>query len=46
MASVMPALLAEDTLSLMKDASWDALEKGVKIPRSRVYGNLMQSLFF
>ena len=46
MASVLPALLAEDTLGLMRDVGWSDLEEGVKIPRSRVYGNLMQSLFF
>ncbi len=46
MASVLPALLAEDTLDLLRDAEWEALERGVKISRRQVYSNLVQSLFF
>ena len=46
MASVMPALLAEDTLLLMEDADWSTLESKVKISRRQVYGNLIQSLLF
>jgi len=46
MASVLPALLAEETLALLAKADWKALELGVKIPRRRVYSKLLQSLFF
>jgi len=46
MASVLPAMLAKDTLDLLTDADWDRLKAGVKITRSRVYANLLGSLFF
>ena len=46
MASVLPALLAKETLTLLAMADWKALERGVKIPRRRVYSKLLESLFF
>lgn len=46
MASVLPALLAKETLTLLARADWKALERGVKIPRRRVYSKLLESLFF
>jgi farnesyl-diphosphate farnesyltransferase len=42
-ASVMPAMIARETLGLMKNASWDALKAGVKVPRIRVYAMLIKA---
>jgi farnesyl-diphosphate farnesyltransferase len=42
-ASVMPAMIARETLGLMKNASWDALNAGVKVPRIRVYAMLIKA---
>ena len=46
MASVLPAMLAEDTLDLLAEADWESLQRRVRIPRRRVYANLAQALFF
>lgn len=43
-ASVMPAMIARETLALMRKASWDALKAGVKVPRIRVYVMLIKAL--
>jgi farnesyl-diphosphate farnesyltransferase len=42
-ASVMPAMIAKETLGLMKNASWDTLRLEVKVPRIRVYGMLIKA---
>jgi farnesyl-diphosphate farnesyltransferase len=36
-ATVLPASLAGETLMAMRGASWEALERRIKVPRSRVY---------
>lgn len=46
MASVLPALLALETLDLLENASWEDLQKNVKVPRSTVYRLLAESLFY
>lgn len=46
MASVMPALLAKDTLELMKGVDWRTLEQGVKVSKRQVYADLIQSMLF
>ena len=43
-ASVMPAMIAKETLSLMRKASWDELRQGIKVPRSKVYAMLLKAL--
>lgn len=43
-ASVMPAMIARETLGLMKNASWDALKAGVKVPRIKVYAMLVGAI--
>jgi farnesyl-diphosphate farnesyltransferase len=42
-ASLLPALLAEETLAALAHASWATLQARVKIPRSRVYALLMRA---
>jgi hypothetical protein len=39
----MPAMIAKETLDLMKNASWDALKAGVKVPRIKVYAMLVSA---
>lgn len=39
-ATVLPALLAEETLAKLKGAKWADLERRVKVPRKRVYALL------
>ena len=46
MASVMPALLAKDTLEMMQEADWGALNQRVKISKRQVYANLIKSMLF
>jgi len=43
-ATMLPALLAEETLRAMRGASWDTLQRRVKVPRSRVYTLLAKAL--
>ncbi len=45
-ASVMPALLAEENLELMREIDWEALEAHVKVARRKVYGNLLRALLY
>jgi farnesyl-diphosphate farnesyltransferase len=42
-ASVLPAMIANDTLVKLKNATWDDLVRGVKIPRSRVYSAMIRA---
>jgi hypothetical protein len=43
-ASVMPAMIAKETLALMRKASWDGLRQGIKVPRIKVYAMLLKAL--
>lgn len=43
-ASVLPAMIARDTLQRLVTADWETLEKRVKVPRSRIYQALIVSL--
>jgi farnesyl-diphosphate farnesyltransferase len=43
-ATHLPALLAAETLALLRGASWDALQARVKVPRRRVYALLLRAL--
>ncbi|MCP5544652.1 MAG: squalene/phytoene synthase family protein [Akkermansiaceae bacterium] len=42
-SAALPAMIGRETIALMKDASWETLEAGVKIPRSRVYQLLLRA---
>ncbi|MGC4015165.1 MAG: phytoene/squalene synthase family protein [Luteolibacter sp.] len=42
-ATVLPALLAEETLAKLKGAKWADLERRVKVPRKRVYALLWKA---
>lgn len=43
-ASLLPALIAEETLRALRGADWFRLEKRIKIPRFKVYQLLLRSL--
>jgi len=43
-ASLLPALIAVETLHAMRGAEWSDLEKRIKIPRRRIYQLFLQSL--
>lgn len=43
-ASALPALIGRETIALMKNVSWEDLEAGIRIPRSRVYALLLRTL--
>lgn len=43
-ASVLPAMLARETLDKMKGIAWETLEQRVKIPRSKVYSSILKAL--
>lgn len=43
-ASVLPALLATETLDRLRGASWEALQTRLKVPRRRVYRLLLRAL--
>ena len=36
-ASVLPAMLARETLQRLRGATWEALQQHIKVPRKRVY---------
>jgi farnesyl-diphosphate farnesyltransferase len=42
-ASVLPAWLAKETLQALEGATWESLERRVKVPRSRVYQLLLKA---
>lgn len=44
-ASLLPSLLATETLAALANASWQTLEARVKIPRRRVYALLLRAWF-
>jgi phytoene/squalene synthetase len=43
-ATVLPAMLARETLERMRGADFETLRKRVKVPRSQVYLALMRAL--
>jgi farnesyl-diphosphate farnesyltransferase len=43
-ASLLPALLAAETLERLRGASWKTLEARVKVPRHRVYALLLRAV--
>jgi farnesyl-diphosphate farnesyltransferase len=43
-ATVLPALLAEETLDRLRGASWQDLQTRIKVPRSRVYSLMLRAL--
>ena len=43
-ATVLPAMIARETLEHLRDADWEILQNRVKIPRSRVYLALLRAL--
>lgn len=45
-ATVLPALVAEETLNLLEGASWERLGKRVKVPRWKVYRMLAEGAVF
>ncbi len=45
-ATVLPALIAEETLGLLAGVSWEKLQTRVKLPRRRIYRLLVESLLF
>ena len=42
-ASVLPALLARETLQRMRGATWEALGKRIKVPRLKVYAHIFRA---
>jgi len=42
-ATVLPAMLARETLQRLRDASWEDLQTRIRIPRSRVYLALVRA---
>lgn len=44
-ASVLPAMIARETLQRLASADWQTLEQRVKVPRSSVYRALLLSFF-
>ncbi|MDP3849353.1 MAG: squalene/phytoene synthase family protein [Luteolibacter sp.] len=42
-ASVLPAMIARETLALLRNGGPDALESSIKVPRSRVYLALLRA---
>lgn len=46
MASVLPAMLAEQTMDRLRAASWEDLAAGIKISRPTVYGCLLRALMY
>ncbi|MFC4994095.1 phytoene/squalene synthase family protein [Rubritalea tangerina] len=45
-ATVLPAMIAKETLDLLDRASWEDLERGVKVDRATVKRCLRQALFY
>lgn len=44
-ATALPGLIGERTLDLLDTADWQALERGIKVPRSEVYRCAWEALF-
>jgi farnesyl-diphosphate farnesyltransferase len=45
-ATVLPALLAEETIDRLQTATWHQLEQRVKVPRSTVFRCLAEAMLF
>lgn len=45
-ATVLPAMIAQETLDLLGAANWDDLERGVKVTRKTVKACLWRAIFF
>lgn len=45
-ASVLPALVAEETLDLLGQATWLDLQARIKVPRRKIYRLLVEALLF
>ncbi len=43
-ASVLPAMIARETLNLMRDITWEALQHRIKVPRRFVHASLLRAL--
>lgn len=43
-ASVLPAMIAQQTIDLMRGATWKQLEHRIKVPRSHVYHAMLRAL--
>lgn len=44
-ATVLPAMLARETLASLQGADWQALGRRIKVPRSKVYQSLLRAFF-
>jgi farnesyl-diphosphate farnesyltransferase len=44
-ATILPAMIALETLNQLDGTSWEALKNRVKIPRSQVYSLLLRAIF-
>lgn len=44
-ATLLPALLADETLARLRCATWQTLQTRVKVPRRRVYALLLRAFF-
>jgi farnesyl-diphosphate farnesyltransferase len=44
-ATVLPSLIADQTLTQLRNATWETLQTRIKIPRSAVYRALIQAFF-
>jgi farnesyl-diphosphate farnesyltransferase len=45
-ASVLPALLADETLDRLRGVGWEDLQTRIKVPRSRVYVLMLRALIW
>ncbi len=45
-SSVLPALLADETLDQLKGVTWSRLSRGVKVSRIDVYGLILRAIFY
>lgn len=43
--SVLPAWIAQKTLTALQGATWDTLQSRIKVPRSTIYSLLLKSFF-
>jgi farnesyl-diphosphate farnesyltransferase len=44
-ATILPAMIAQPTLERMRGASWELLQKRIKVPRRVVYQSLIRAFF-
>ena len=43
-ATVLPAMLARETLERLRGADWESLQRRIKVPRVRVYAAMFRAL--